>query len=187
MVAVKWMDQAGGEEFQIEVELLSRLHSPYLLSLLGYCSKSSRKLLVYEFMENGGLLEHLYPPHGIKSIYASLDWKTRLRITLEAARSFEYLPEQVSPPVIHRDFESSNILLDQSFHGKCLTLDWPSLDRRKPEAMFSTRVLGTQSYVAPEYALTGHLTPKSVVYSYGVVLLELVSHWRGPSGYEETS
>ncbi|KAI4363867.1 hypothetical protein MLD38_020033 [Melastoma candidum] len=177
-VAVKSMDQAGKqgeEEFKVEVELLSRLHSPYLLSLLGYCSESSRKLLVYEFMANGGLQEHLYPPRGVKSVYVSLDWKTRLRIALEAARGLEYLHEQVSPPVIHRDFKSSNILLDQSFHAKVSDFGLAKLGPEKVGGHVSTRVLGTQGYVAPEYALTGHLTPKSDVYSYGVVLLELLT------------
>ncbi|KAK8982988.1 hypothetical protein V6N11_054972 [Hibiscus sabdariffa] len=154
-VAVKLMDQEGKqgeEEFKMEVELLRRLRSPYLLALIGYCSDSSRKLLVYEFMANGGLQEHLYPISGSNNINFKLDWETRLRIALEAAKGLEYLHEHVSPPVIHRDFKSN-----------------------KAGGHVSTRVLGTQGYVAPEYALTGHLTTKSDVYSYGVVLLELLT------------
>ncbi|KAI9176689.1 hypothetical protein LWI28_006010 [Acer negundo] len=177
-VAIKLMDQAGkqGEdEFKVEVDLLSRLRSPYLLALLGYCSDNSRKLLVYEFMANGGLQEHLYPGSGSNSVSLKLDWETRLRIALDAAKGLEYLHEHVSPPVIHRDFKSSNILLDKNFHAKVSDFGLAKLGSEKAGGHVSTRVLGTQGYVAPEYALTGHLTTKSDVYSYGVVLLELLT------------
>nr|KJB71433.1 hypothetical protein B456_011G123200 [Gossypium raimondii] len=177
-VAVKLMDQAGKqgeEEFKMEVELLKRLRSPYLLDLIGYCSNSSRKLLVYEFMANGGLQEHLYPINGSNNVNLKLDWETRLRIALEAAKGLEYLHEHVSPPVIHRDFKSSNILLDKNFHAKVSDFGLAKLGSDKAGGHVSTRVLGTQGYVAPEYALTGHLTTKSDVYSYGVVLLELLT------------
>ncbi|XP_047940250.1 probable serine/threonine-protein kinase PBL21 [Salvia hispanica] len=177
-VAVKLMDQAGqqGEdEFTAEVELLGRLSSPYLLSLIGFCSKSNSKLLVYEFMANGGLQEHLYPISGNKAMPSNLNWETRLRIALEAAKGLEYLHEHVSPPVIHRDFKSSNILLDKNFHAKVSDFGLAKHGPEKAGAHVSTRVLGTQGYVAPEYALTGHLTTKSDVYSYGVVLLELLT------------
>lgn len=177
-VAVKLMDRAGKqgeEEFKVEVELLSRLQSPYLLALLGYCSDSNHKLLVYEFMANGGLQEHLYPISGSNSVSSRLDWETRLRIALDAAKGLEYLHEHVSPPVIHRDFKSSNILLDKNFHAKVSDFGLAKLGSDKAGGHVSTRVLGTQGYVAPEYALTGHLTTKSDVYSYGVVLLELLT------------
>ncbi|KAA8524227.1 hypothetical protein F0562_010650 [Nyssa sinensis] len=177
-VAVKLMDQAGKqgeEEFKVEVELLSRLHSPYLLALLGYCSDNNRKLLVYDFMANGGLQEHLYPISGSNAVSSELDWETRLRIALEAAKGLEYLHEHVSPPVIHRDFKSSNILLDRNYHAKVSDFGLAKLGSDKAGGHVSTRVLGTQGYVAPEYALTGHLTTKSDVYSYGVVLLELLT------------
>ncbi|XP_011082990.1 probable serine/threonine-protein kinase PBL23 [Sesamum indicum] len=177
-VAVKLMDQAGkqGEdEFTAEVELLGRLCSPYLLLLIGYCSESNRKLLVYEFMANGGLQEHLYPISGNKTVSSNLNWETRLRIALEAAKGLEYLHEHISPPVIHRDFKSSNILLDKNFHAKVSDFGLAKLGSEKAGGHVSTRVLGTQGYVAPEYALTGHLTTKSDVYSYGVVLLELLT------------
>lgn len=177
-VAIKFMDQAGKqgeEEFKVEVELLSRLHSPYLLALFGYCSDSNHKLLVYEFMANGGLQEHLYPVNDSNVTPVKLDWETRLRIALEAAKGLEYLHEHVSPPVIHRDFKSSNILLDKKFHAKVSDFGLAKLGPDRAGGHVSTRVLGTQGYVAPEYALTGHLTTKSDVYSYGVVLLELLT------------
>ncbi|KAL9265621.1 Serine/threonine-protein kinase PBS1-like protein [Drosera capensis] len=177
-VAVKVMDEAGKqgeEEFKAEVELMSRLHSQYLLGLIGYCSDINHKLLVYEFMANGGLQEHLYPADGSKLSSSKLDWKTRLTIALDAAKGLEYLHDHVSPPVIHRDFKSSNILLDKSFHAKVSDFGLAKLGSAKVGGHVSTRVLGTQGYVAPEYALTGHLTTKSDVYSYGVVLLELLT------------
>ncbi|KAM6548772.1 hypothetical protein CsatB_020448 [Cannabis sativa] len=177
-VAIKLMDQAGKqgeEEFKMEVELLSRLRSPYLLTLVGYCSHSNHKVLVYEFMPNGGLQEHLYPVSGSNAPSLNLDWETRLRIAIEAAKGLEYLHEHVSPPVIHRDFKSSNILLDKSLHAKVSDFGLAKIGSDKAGGHVSTRVLGTQGYVAPEYALTGHLTTKSDVYSYGVVLLELLT------------
>ncbi|GLT93979.1 hypothetical protein SLE2022_117430 [Rubroshorea leprosula] len=177
-VAIKFMDQAGKqgeEEFKMEVELLSRLHSPYLLGLIGYCSDNNHKLLVYEFVANGGLQEHLYPVRVSSTVNVKLDWETRLRIALEAAKGLEYLHEHVNPPVIHRDFKSSNILLDKDFHAKVSDFGLAKLGSDKAGGHVSTRVLGTQGYVAPEYALTGHLTTKSDVYSYGVVLLELLT------------
>ncbi|XP_027340311.1 probable serine/threonine-protein kinase PBL7 isoform X2 [Abrus precatorius] len=177
-VAIKFMDQAGKqgeEEFKVEVELLSRLHSPYLLALLGYCSDNNHKLLVYEYMANGGLQEHLYPVSNSNVTPMKLDWETRLRVALEAAKGLEYLHEHVCPPVIHRDFKSSNILLDKKFHAKVSDFGLAKLGPDRAGGHVSTRVLGTQGYVAPEYALTGHLTTKSDVYSYGVVLLELLT------------
>ncbi|XP_061995509.1 serine/threonine-protein kinase PBS1-like isoform X2 [Rosa rugosa] len=127
-------------------------------------------------MANGGLQEHLYPVSGgPNALSTNLDWETRLRIALEAAKGLEYLHEQVSPPVIHRDFKSSNILLDKTFHAKVSDFGLAKLGSDKAGGYVSTRVLGTQGYVAPEYALTGHLTTKSDVYSYGVVLLELLT------------
>lgn len=177
-VAVKLMDQAGKqgeEEFKVEMELLTQLQSPYLLPLLGYCSDSNHKLLVFEYMANGGLQEHLYPIGGDHVSSLKLDWETRLRIALEAAKGLEYLHERVHPPVIHRDFKSSNILLDKNLHAKVSDFGLARLGSDRVGGHVSTRVLGTRGYVAPEYALTGHLTTKSDVYSFGVVLLELLT------------
>ncbi|XP_051152026.1 probable serine/threonine-protein kinase PBL7 isoform X2 [Andrographis paniculata] len=163
------MDQArmlGEDEFKAEVELLGRLCSPYVVSLIGYCSETQRQVLVYEFMANGGLQEHLYPFNGSST---SLNWETRLRIALEAAKGLEYLHECVCSPTIRRVFKSSNILLDNNFHAKVSDLEVAILG---PGGHVST---SSQGYVAPEYALRGYLNSKSEVYSYGVVLLELLT------------
>lgn len=176
-VAIKQLDQAskqGEQEFRVEVDVLSCLHSPYLLALIGYCADHDHRLLVYEFMPNGSLQEHLYSD-GSPSNPPKLDWDTRMRIALDAARGLEYLHECIDPPVIHRDFKSSNILLDRNYHAKVSDFGLAKLGSDKVGGHVSTRVLGTQGYVAPEYALTGHLTTKSDVYSYGVVLLELLT------------
>ncbi|CAL9105725.1 unnamed protein product [Musa textilis] len=177
-VAVKIMDRPGmqgAEEFKLEVELLTHLRSPYLLMLIGHCSDGGHRILVYEFMANGGLQEHLYPRGGYCGGTSKLDWQTRLRIALEAAKGLEYLHEHFTPPVIHRDFKTRNILLDQKFHAKVSDFGLAKLGPERAGGHVSTHVLGTQGYVAPEYALTGNLTTKSDVYSYGVVLLELLT------------
>ncbi|BFI40302.1 protein MpRLK-Pelle_Extensin3 [Marchantia polymorpha subsp. ruderalis] len=175
--AIKQLDRAGkqGEhEFRVEVDMLSRLQSQFLLELHGYCADQDHRLLVYEYMPNGSLQEHLYSD-GSSGNPPLLDWGTRLRIALDAARGLEYLHELVSPPIIHRDFKSSNILLDENFNAKVSDFGLAKLGSDKIGGYVSTRVLGTHGYVAPEYALTGHLTTKSDVYSYGVVLLELLT------------
>ncbi|XP_009409691.2 probable serine/threonine-protein kinase PBL7 isoform X2 [Musa acuminata AAA Group] len=177
-VAVKIMGRPGmpgEEEFKLEVELLTHLRSPYLLMLIGHCSDGGHRILVYEFMANGGLQEHLYPRGGYCGGTSKLDWQTRLRIALEAAKGLEYLHEHVTPPVIHRDFKTRNILLDQKFHAKVSYFGLAKLGSEIAGGHVSKRVLGTQGYVASEYALTGNLTTKSDVYSYGVVLLELLT------------
>lgn len=177
VAAIKQLNRDGkqGErEFRMEVDLLSRLHSPYLLELIGYCADLDQRLLVYAYMPKGNLQEHLYSD-GLPDSPPILDWRTRLRIALDAARGLEYLHELVTPPVIHRDFKTSNILLDDNFKAKVSDFGLARLGSDKINGLVSTRILGTQGYVAPEYILTGHLTTKSDVYSYGVVLLELLT------------
>uniref|UniRef100_A0A0D6R795 Protein kinase domain-containing protein n=2 Tax=Araucaria cunninghamii TaxID=56994 RepID=A0A0D6R795_ARACU len=177
VVAIKQLDRDGkqGEhEFRVEVDLLSRLRSPYLLELIGYCADQDHRLLVYEYMSNGNLQEHLYSD-GSPGNPPLLDWGTRMRIALDAAKGLEYLHEQIAPPVIHRDLKASNILLDENFNAKVSDFGLAKLGSDKLNGEISTRVLGTTGYVAPEYALTGHLTTKSDVYSFGVVLLELLT------------
>ncbi|KAH7404542.1 hypothetical protein KP509_15G030900 [Ceratopteris richardii] len=175
--AIKQLDRSskqGDHEFRIEVDMLSRLHSPYLVGLLGYCADQDHRLLVYEYMSNGNLQEHLYSD-GTSGNPPVLNWDTRMKIALDSAKGLEYLHECVTPPVIHRDFKSSNILLDSNFNAKVSDFGLAKLGSEKIGGLVSTRVLGTHGYVAPEYALTGHLTTKSDVYSYGVVLLELLT------------
>ncbi|KAK4756533.1 hypothetical protein SAY87_006660 [Trapa incisa] len=166
--------QQGDKEFLVEVEMLSRLHHRNLVKLVGYYSSpdSSQNLLCYELVPNGSLESWL---HGHLGVNCPLDWDTRMKIALDAARGLTYLHEDSQPCVIHRDFKASNILLENNFHAKVSDF---GLAKQAPEGRgnyLSTRVMGTFGYVAPEYAMTGHLLVKSDVYSYGVVLLELLT------------
>lgn len=104
-----------------------------------------------------------------------LDWNTRMKIAAGAAKGLEYLHDKAQPPVIYRDFKSSNILLGDDFHPKLSDFGLAKLGPVGDKSHVSTRVMGTYGYCAPEYAMTGQLTVKSDVYSFGVVLLELIT------------
>ncbi|XP_027367053.1 probable serine/threonine-protein kinase PBL21 [Abrus precatorius] len=162
----------GERAFRVEVDLLSRLHSPYLVELLGYCADQSHRLLIFEYMHNGTLHHHLHSPNNQTE---PLDWWARMRIALDCGRALEFLHEHAASPVIHRDFKSNNVLLDQNFRAKVSDFGLAKMGSEKRNGQVSTRVLGTTGYLAPEYASTGKLTTKSDVYSYGVVLLELLT------------
>ncbi|KAL2338720.1 hypothetical protein Fmac_013166 [Flemingia macrophylla] len=174
-VAVKVLkreDQHGDREFLAEVEMLSRLHHRNLVKLIGICTEDSHRCLVYELIPNGSVESHL---HGVDRENSPLDWGVRMKIALGAARGLAYLHEDSSPRVIHRDFKSSNILLEGDFSPKVSDFGLARTATDEENKHISTRVMGTFGYVAPEYAMTGHLLVKSDVYSYGVVLLELLT------------
>ncbi|XP_019709055.2 receptor-like serine/threonine-protein kinase ALE2 isoform X2 [Elaeis guineensis] len=173
-VAVKMLtreDQNGDREFIAEVEMLSQLHHRNLVKLIGICIEGHKRCLVYELVRNGSVESHL---HGADKMKGPLDWDARMKIALGAARGLAYLHEDSNPRVIHRDFKASNVLLEDDFTPKVSDF---GLARVASEGIhhISTQVMGTFGYVAPEYAMTGHLLVKSDVYSYGVVLLELLS------------
>ncbi|RAL41744.1 hypothetical protein DM860_008926 [Cuscuta australis] len=171
-VAIKKLKVGGtqGErEFQAEVEIISRVHHLHLVSLVGHCISGSQRLLVYEYVPNKTLEFHL---HG-KGLLP-MSWEIRMRIALGSAKGLAYLHEDCQPMIIHRDIKASNILLDNNFQPKVADF---GLARLNPDAdtHVSTRVMGTFGYLAPEYALTGKLTEKSDVFSFGVMLLELIT------------
>ncbi|XP_059648550.1 probable serine/threonine-protein kinase PBL7 [Cornus florida] len=178
VAAIKLLRREGKQverAFRTEVDLLSRLNSPYLVKMIGYCADQHHRLLILEFMPNGTLHNHLHPFHHHHQP-PPLNWGTRLRIALDCARALEFLHEQhAMPSIIHRDFKCSNILLDQNFRAKISDFGLAKTGSDKMNGQISTRVLGTTGYLAPEYASTGKLTTKSDVYSYGVVLLELLT------------
>ncbi|CAN8271044.1 unnamed protein product [Cochlearia groenlandica] len=168
-IAVKLLtkdSQNRDREFIAEVEMLSRLHHRNLVKLIGICIEGRTRCLIYELVHNGSVESHLHE--------GTLDWDARLKIALGAARGLAYLHEDSNPRVIHRDFKASNVLLEDDFTPKVSDF---GLAREATEGSrhISTRVMGTFGYVAPEYAMTGHLLVKSDVYSYGVVLLELLT------------
>ncbi|KAL1814363.1 hypothetical protein ACET3Z_016937 [Daucus carota] len=174
-VAVKVLkrdDQQGGREFLAEVDMLSRLHHRNLVKLIGICTEIHCRSLVYELIPNGSVESHL---HGIDKEIAPLDWCARIKIALGSARGLAYLHEDSSPRVIHRDFKSSNILLEHDFTPKVSDFGLAKSALDEGNKHISTHVMGTFGYLAPEYAMTGHLLVKSDVYSYGVVLLELLT------------
>lgn len=172
-VAVKMLHEnrkQADDEFQSEVELMSKIRHPNLVSLLGFCVHGKTRLLVYELMQNGSLEEHLHgPSHG-----SALTWHLRMKIALDTARGLEHLHDHCSSPIIHSDFKSANILLDATFKAKLSDF---GLAVRAGRRMSSTDVelLGTLGYLAPEYLFDGKLTEKSDVYAFGVVLLELIT------------
>ncbi|CAI9093131.1 OLC1v1028552C1 [Oldenlandia corymbosa var. corymbosa] len=175
VVAVKQLDRnglQGNREFLVEVLMLSLLHHPNLVNLIGYCADGDQRLLVYEFMPFGSLEDHL---HDLPPDKEPLDWNTRMKIAAGAARGLEYLHDKANPPVIYRDFKSSNILLDEEFVPKLSDFGLAKLGPTGDKSHVSTRVMGTYGYCAPEYAMTGQLTVKSDVYSFGVVFLELIT------------
>ncbi|KAK6264953.1 hypothetical protein SCA6_020387 [Theobroma cacao] len=175
IVAVKQLDRngmQGSREFFSEVLMLSLVHHPNLVNLIGYCADGDQKILVYEYLPNGSLEKHLLDlPPGKEP----LDWNTRMKIAEGAAKGLEYLHDFAEPPIIYRDFKASNILLDADFNPKLSDFGLAKLGPTGGRDHVSTRVMGTYGYCAPEYAMTGQLTTKSDVYSFGVVFLELIS------------
>ncbi|OEL32374.1 putative LRR receptor-like serine/threonine-protein kinase [Dichanthelium oligosanthes] len=159
----------GIREFLNEVTLLSRIHHRHLVTFLGYSQQDGKNILVYEFMHNGTLKEHLRgaPDEKITS------WLKRLEIAEDAAKGIEYLHTGCSPTIIHRDLKSSNILLDKNMRAKVADfgLSKPAVDG----SHVSSIVRGTVGYLDPEYYISQQLTEKSDIYSFGVILLELIS------------
>ncbi|KAK8622889.1 hypothetical protein V6N13_117788 [Hibiscus sabdariffa] len=175
VVAVKQLDRngyQGNKEFLVEVLMLSLLNHPNLVNLVGYCVDGDQRILVYEYMPNGSLESHLLD---LPSHKKPLDWDTRIKVSIGAAKGLEYLHETADPPVIYRDFKTSNILLDQDFNPKLSDFGLAKIGPTGEKLHVSTRVMGTYGYCAPEYALTGQLTMKSDVYSFGVVFLEIIT------------
>ncbi|XP_072977454.1 probable serine/threonine-protein kinase PBL28 [Typha angustifolia] len=178
VVAIKKMDlppvkHADGErEFRVEVDILSRLDHPNLVTLIGYCADGKNRFLVYEYMLKGNLQDLL---NGISEV--KMDWPLRLKIALGAARGLAYLHSSsaVGVPIVHRDFKSSNILLGEHFEAKISDFGLAKLMPEGADMHATTRMLGTFGYFDPEYALTGKLTLQSDVYAFGVVLLELLT------------
>ncbi|PUZ39829.1 hypothetical protein GQ55_9G373700 [Panicum hallii var. hallii] len=171
-VAVKQLKSGSGQgerEFQAEVEIISRVHHRHLVSLVGYCIAGNQRMLVYEFVPNNTLEHHLYAKGG-----PVMDWPTRMKIALGSAKGLAYLHEDCHPRIIHRDIKAANILLDNNFEAMVADFGLAKLTT-DTNTHVSTRVMGTFGYLAPEYASSGKLTDRSDVFSFGVMLLELLT------------
>ncbi|GAV81716.1 Pkinase_Tyr domain-containing protein [Cephalotus follicularis] len=169
-VAVKMLDSDGTQghmEWLTEVIILGQLKHPHLVNLIGYCCEDKHRLLVYEYMERGNLHDQLFTRYTV-----TLPWSTRIKIAVEAGQGLGFLHEQ-EKPVICRDFKASNILLDHDYNAKLSDF---GLATDGPQGVdVTTRVMGTKGYAAPEYINIGHLSTMSDVFSFGVVLLELLT------------
>ncbi|XP_015938421.1 probable LRR receptor-like serine/threonine-protein kinase At1g05700 [Arachis duranensis] len=174
-VAVKMLSQSsvqGYQQFLAEVNILMRVHHRNLTSLIGYCNEETNIALIYEYMENGNLEEHLLEKNSRTRLF---NWEERLTIAMDAAQGLEYLHNGCKPPIIHRDVKCTNILLNENFQAKMSDL---GLSRSFPVdggTHVTTVIAGTPGYLDPEYQVSNRLTEKSDVYSFGVVLLEIIT------------
>ncbi|MBA0701713.1 hypothetical protein Goari_022869 [Gossypium aridum] len=184
-IAVKRMEcvstgTKGMNEFQAEIAVLTKVRHRHLVALLGYCINGNERLLVYEYMPQGTLSQHLFEWR--ENGYAPLSWKQRVTIALDVARGVEYLHSLAQQSFIHRDLKPSNILLGDDMRAKVADF---GLVKNAPEGKYSveTRLAGTFGYLAPEYAATGRVTTKVDVYAFGVVLMEIIT---GRKALDET-
>ncbi|MBA0820467.1 hypothetical protein Gohar_025521 [Gossypium harknessii] len=160
------------DEFQAEIAVLSKVRHRHLVSLLGYSIEGNERILVYEYMSQGALSKHLFHWKSLK--LEPLSWKRRLNIALDVARGMEYLHILGHQSFIHRDLKSSNILLGDDFRAKVSDFGLVKLAPNGEKSVV-TRLAGTFGYLAPEYAVTGKITTKADVFSFGVVLMELLT------------
>ncbi|XP_076954664.1 receptor-like cytoplasmic kinase 176 [Bidens hawaiensis] len=172
VIAVKILNQEGLQghrEWLTEVNYLGQLHHPNLVQLIGYCLEGDKRLLVYEFMSRGSLENHLF-----KRSSKPLSWTLRLKAALGAAKGLAYL-HSPEANVIYRDFKYSNILLDSDYNAKLSDFGLAKDGPVDGQSHVSTRVMGTYGYAAPEYMASGHLSERSDIYSFGMVLLEILT------------
>ncbi|XP_050368368.1 probable LRR receptor-like serine/threonine-protein kinase RFK1 [Argentina anserina] len=173
VIAVKQLSsksRQGNREFLNEMGIISCLQHPNLVKLHGCCIEGGQLLLVYEYLENNNLARALFG----RDTRIKLDWSTRRKICIGIARGLAFLHEDSVLKIVHRDIKATNVLLDVELNPKISDFGLAKLDEEE-KTHISTRVAGTIGYMAPEYALWGHLTYKADVYSFGVVALELIS------------
>ncbi|CAI9109918.1 OLC1v1009847C2 [Oldenlandia corymbosa var. corymbosa] len=170
VVAVKVLasdSKQGEKEFHTEVSLLARLHHRNLVNLIGYCVDKGQRMLIYEFMSNGSLANLLYNEEE-----KALSWDERLQIALDISHGIEYLHDGAVPPVIHRDLKSANILLDHAMRAKVADF---GLSKEEVFDGRNSGLKGTYGYIDPMYISTNNYTVKSDIYSFGVILFELIT------------
>ncbi|KAK7315416.1 hypothetical protein VNO77_33962 [Canavalia gladiata] len=188
VVAVKQLEgiEQGEKQFRMEVATISSTHHLNLVRLIGFCSEGRHRLLVYEFMKNGSLDNFLFQTeeHSGKL----LNWEYRYNIALGTARGITYLHEECRDCIVHCDIKPENILLDENYIAKVSDFGLAKLVNPKDHRHRTlTSVRGTRGYLAPEWLANLPITSKSDVYSYGMVLLEIVSGRRNFDVSEETN
>jgi len=172
-IAVKRLERSGQgkREFLAEVQTIGSIHHIHLVRLIGFCAEKSHRLLVYEYMPKGSLDRWIYYSHEHDT--PSLDWKTRHQVITHIAKGLSYLHEECSKRIAHLDVKPQNILLDENFNAKLSDFGLSKLiDRDKSQVI--TRMRGTPGYLAPEW-LTSQITEKADVYSFGIVVMEIIS------------
>ncbi|VAH09487.1 unnamed protein product [Triticum turgidum subsp. durum] len=178
-VAIKLRSESSDQsekEFLAEAQTLAKIHHKNIVSLIGYYKDMECMALVYEYMSEGSLDEHL---SGKDNTMRTLTWRQRLRIALESAQGLEYLHKGCNPPLVHRDIKTSNILLNENLEAKIADFGLLKAFNSNTDTHVSTaRVVGTLGYLDPEYHATFHLTNKSDIFSFGIVLLEIVTGQR---------
>ncbi|KAJ6761266.1 hypothetical protein OIU79_025989 [Salix purpurea] len=167
---LKAMSAKAEMEFAVEVEILGRVRHKNLLSLRGFYAGGDERLIVYDYMPNHSLIAHL---HGQLADDCLLDWHRRMNIVIGSAEGLAYLHHEANPHIIHRDIKASNVLLDTEFQAKVADFGFAKLI---PEGVthLTTRVKGTLGYLAPEYAMWGKVSESCDVYSFGILLLEII-------------
>ncbi|KAJ1293881.1 hypothetical protein BS78_01G103300 [Paspalum vaginatum] len=186
-IAVKRMEAGvmgnkGLNEFKSEIAVLTKVRHRNLVSLLGYCLDGNERILVYEYMPQGTLSQHLF--EWSENNLRPLEWKKRLSIALDVARGVEYLHSLAQQTFIHRDLKPSNILLGDDMKAKVADFGLVRLAPADGKCVsVETRLAGTFGYLAPEYAVTGRVTTKADVFSFGVILMELIT---GRKALDET-
>ncbi|PWA97108.1 protein kinase-like domain, Concanavalin A-like lectin/glucanase domain protein [Artemisia annua] len=174
VVAIKVLSdesRQGVREFLTEITVISDIQQENLVKLHGYCVEEDHRILVYGFLKNGSLDQTLL---GSGHCSIKFTWEIRRKICIGVAKGLAYLHEEIQPHIIHRDIKASNILLDEDFTPKISDF---GLAKLFPSHLthVSTRIAGTQGYLAPEYAIRGQLTRKADIYSFGILLLEIVT------------
>ncbi|XP_028753008.1 lysM domain receptor-like kinase 3 isoform X2 [Neltuma alba] len=167
--AIKMMESQKSKQFIAELKVLTHVHHLNLVRLIGYCAKKDSLFLVYEYIDNGNLSQHLRD-----SGRETLPWSTRLQIALDSARGLEYIHEHTRPVYIHRDIKPANILIDKNFCAKVADFGLTKLIEVGSSSIPTGNIAGTFGYMPPEYAY-GSVSPKIDVYAFGVVLYELIS------------